>query len=50
VKVPTLSSLTLEQWVEEFMKVKSLTHELLGGQRKPVEGSRKQAGRRQEKK
>jgi hypothetical protein len=32
VKVPTLSSLTLDQWVEEFEKLKSLNTRLLGGQ------------------
>jgi hypothetical protein len=29
VKVPTLSSLTLEQWVEEFRRLKKLNHEIL---------------------
>jgi hypothetical protein len=48
VKVPTLSSLTLEQWVEEFMKLKSLNHELLGGQAKPDAGL--QTGRKRAKK
>ena len=32
VKVPTLSSLTLEQWVEEFEKLKDLNKRLLTGQ------------------
>ena len=50
VKVPTLSSLTLEQWVEEFKKLKSLNHELFGAEAKPKEGSPTQAGRKQAKK
>jgi hypothetical protein len=29
VNVPTLSSLTLEQWVEEFNSLKKLNHEIL---------------------
>ena len=29
VKVPTLSTLTLEQWVEEFNRLKELNHEIL---------------------
>jgi hypothetical protein len=32
VKVPTLSSLTLEQWMEEFEKLKDLNKRLLTGQ------------------
>ncbi len=32
VKVPTLSSLTLEQWVEEFKKLEDLNKRLLSGQ------------------
>jgi len=31
VKVPTLASLTLEQWVEEFEKLKRRNRELMGG-------------------
>ncbi len=39
VKVPTLSSLALEQWMEEFMKLKSLNHKLLGGEAKLEAGA-----------
>jgi hypothetical protein len=35
VKVPTLSSLTLEQWIDEFNRLKKLNEELLSGQTKP---------------
>jgi hypothetical protein len=39
VKVPTLSSLTAEQWVEEFEKLKKLNREVL----KPPTGSKRGA-------
>ena len=35
VKVPTLSSLTLEQWVSKFNLLEKLNKELLGGKRNP---------------
>jgi hypothetical protein len=35
VKVPTLGSLTREQWVEEFNRLKKLNEDLLSGQTKP---------------
>lgn len=35
VRVQTLSSLTLEQWVEEFMRLKKLNKDLLSGKSKP---------------
>lgn len=31
VRVPTLASLNLEQWVEEFERLERLHHELTGG-------------------
>jgi hypothetical protein len=39
VKVPTLSSLTAEQWVEEFEKLRRLNREVL----KPPTGNKRQA-------
>jgi hypothetical protein len=35
VRVPTLASLTLEQWVGEFEKLRSLNRELRGGGANP---------------
>ena len=35
VKVSALSSLTLEQWVKEFNRLKNLNKEILGGKAKP---------------
>lgn len=34
IKVPTLSRLTLDQWVEEFNRLKKLNDELLDGKTK----------------
>jgi hypothetical protein len=31
VSVPTLSSMTLEQWIEEFRRLKKLNREILSG-------------------
>ena len=36
VRVPTLSSLTLEQWVDEFVRLEKLNKELLSGRGKPA--------------
>jgi len=41
VKVPTLGSLTVEQWVAEFDRLKKLNQEFSGGKLKPKPGSRK---------
>ena len=37
VKVPTLSSLTLEHWIEEFNRLKKLAHDILRGRPKVTE-------------
>jgi hypothetical protein len=49
VNVPTLSSLTLEQWVQEFEKLKKLNHQLMRG-KAPVEtASKRGSGRKRAK-
>ncbi len=35
VRVPTLGSLSLDQWVQEFEKLKKLNKDLLGGKASP---------------
>jgi hypothetical protein len=42
VRVPTLSSLTLEQWIAEFNRLRKLNEELSGGKATEVR-SRKRA-------
>ncbi|HLH00592.1 MAG TPA: hypothetical protein VKX49_30080 [Bryobacteraceae bacterium] len=41
VNVSTLSSLTLDQWVAEFSRLRKLNKELLGGKTEPASRSTK---------
>ena len=46
VRVPTLSSLTVDQWVDEFKKLKDLNQRLSGGVSKRLEKKRSNSPRR----
>ncbi len=45
VRVPTLGSLTMEQWLEEFQKLKALNRQFSGGGAKPERPQKSAAGR-----
>src|SRR3954470_21851969 len=52
VRVPTLSSLTLEQWIEEFKRLKSVNQTLLSGKaddKTSIEPKSRAAARRRQK-
>jgi len=36
IRVPTISTLTLEEWIAEFEKLKKLNRDLLGGKVSPI--------------
>jgi len=51
VKVPKVNSLTLEQWIEEYDKLKKLNAEILGGDSKSApEKTPKAAAKKKKKK
>ena len=52
VRVPTLSSLTLEQWIEEFKRLKTVNKTLLSGKaddKTSIEPKSRAAARRRQK-
>ena len=52
VRVPTLGSLTLEQWIEEFKRLKTVNKTLLSGKaddRTSIEPKSRAAARRRQK-
>jgi len=50
VKVRTLSSLTLEQWVREFGKLKQVNRDFLGGTDRVEPDEKKTTGRKRTRK
>jgi hypothetical protein len=49
VRVPTLSALKLDQWVEQFEKLKKLNHQLTGGKAPARAAGKRESSRKRRK-